>query len=187
MRAIINIYKPNKVIYEYFFLHTDPELAAQLQSRVSAIKLVLESAQLLSTAVREYGYTGSDVYKSAYLNHPSNIWARRNRANFLWLAEHALELCRLYTTGEWLDGPTKTFKYGRIHKSQAIIERCIELSGLIPDGEFKLHHYDLAIKSTPEGLAALDRFKVSAQSFADAVTAYRHFYQAKSYVNFCFI
>ena len=170
-----------------FFLDTCPYVAATMQARQSAIKMILESAQVLSTAVRAYGYTDDDVYKSAYLNHPSSVWARRNKANFTWLAEHALALCELFTTGRYCDGPPKTFKSGRIHKSQAIIERCIELIDLIPNGEFKLNHYDLAIKSTDVGLAALAEFQASPGEFQDAVSAYRKFYEAKHYVNFALL
>jgi len=52
-------------------------------------KMILESAQMLSTAVRALcPDTTLKVYKSAYLNHPCSKWARQSRANFQWLLHH---------------------------------------------------------------------------------------------------
>lgn len=154
-----------------FFLSTCPVEAAGMQVVKSATKMCLESAQLLSDAVRTFGYTGDDVYKGAYHNHPSTRWARRSRSNFLWLCDHALELCRLYTK-----------RYGRIHASQLVIERCLELSHLLPALPFAVGADDLAIKSSPVGVQAYQDFLTSNQTFDDAVTAYRKFYFQKPYV-----
>ena len=52
-------------------------------------KMILESAQMLSTAVRALcPDTKLEVYKTAYLNHPCSKWARQSRANFQWLLHH---------------------------------------------------------------------------------------------------
>ena len=52
-------------------------------------KMILESAQMLSTAVRALcPDTTLEVYKTAYLNHPCSKWARQSRANFQWLLHH---------------------------------------------------------------------------------------------------
>jgi len=40
-------------------------------------KMIIETAQLLSTAMRVQGYTGNDIYKSTHVNHPCAVWARR--------------------------------------------------------------------------------------------------------------
>jgi hypothetical protein len=154
-----------------FFLDTNPSLAARKQVTKSATKMVLETAQLLSDAVRTYGYNGGDVYKGAYHNHPSTVWTRKSKEHFQWLCEHGLELCEMYTQ-----------KFGKIHKSQAIIERCLELDSLLPSRGFKIIHEDLAIKSTAEGIKALRVFQKSKGTFTDAVTAYTTFYFAKDYV-----
>lgn len=156
-----------------FFLDTDPCIAARLQVRKSATKMVLESAQILSDAVRTYGYTNADVYKGAYHNHPSTIWARKSRRHFDWLCEHALELCLRYTEF-----------YGKIHKSQAVIERCCELNSLIPDAGFNIVSDDLAIKNNEAGQRAFNRFCQSNGSFDSVVVAYLtyYFFGEKSYV-----
>ena len=52
-------------------------------------KMILESAQMLSTAVRWLDPdTTLPVYKLAYINHPCSKWARKSRANFKWLLSH---------------------------------------------------------------------------------------------------
>ena len=66
--------------------------------------MILESAQLMSTAIREHG--GEAPYKTTHKNHPSNIWARETRANYIWLLEHFEALCSEYTK-----------RYGKVHKS----------------------------------------------------------------------
>lgn len=49
------------------------------------VKMILESAQLLSTAVR---FSGIDAgYKASYINHPCAIWTRRSLANWSWLRD----------------------------------------------------------------------------------------------------
>lgn len=89
-----------------------------------ANKMCLETAQLLSTALRVNGYKGEDVYKIAHLNHPSSIWTRTTQGNYKWLLEHFRALCEEYNR-----------RTGKIHASSkllAIFERGISL---IPEGE----------------------------------------------------
>ncbi|MEK9955017.1 MAG: hypothetical protein VW577_06375, partial [Pelagibacteraceae bacterium] len=49
--------------------------------------MILEYAQLLSTA--HHVLDGEDapegIYKKTHVNHPSAVWARQNRDNYLWL------------------------------------------------------------------------------------------------------
>lgn len=154
-----------------FFLDKNPSIAARKQVNKSATKMVLESAQLLSDAVRTYGYEGNFVYKGAYHNHPSTKWVRKSRQHFNWVLLHALELCEYYTD-----------TYGKIHKSQEIIEYCIDLIDLIPNKGFAITYKDLAIQSTPTGIKAYNNFLESNQTFDDVVIAYTSFYNAKEYV-----
>jgi hypothetical protein len=86
--------------------------------------MVLESAQLLSTALRVNGYVGSDIYKIAYLNHPSNKWARATRGNFKWLLEHFRALCDEYNR-----------RTGNIHASSKLLPVFEANVHLIPEGE----------------------------------------------------
>lgn len=98
-----------------FILDEDPQLAAQYLANKHVVKMILESAQLLCTAhhIRPaITYTYPSVfYKKTHENHPCAIWCRETSGNYFWLASHAIELCKEYT-----------FRYGKIHKTQSLIE-----------------------------------------------------------------
>lgn len=87
-----------------FILDTHPVLAAQMQCDKHVVKMVLETAQILSTV------TGGP-YKPTHAGHPCVIWAGHNRTNFNWLIRHGLAL-----------GEEYTFRYGKKHKSHSVIE-----------------------------------------------------------------
>ena len=93
-----------------FFLDADPKYAAQMQCDKHVVKMVLETAQMLSTAARAQGH---DVgYKSAYPKHPMTLWVSQNADNFRWAWLHGMSLAKEYTN-----------RYDRIHKSQEILEK----------------------------------------------------------------
>ena len=58
-----------------FFLDKDPIIAAQYHCDKHCVKMILESAQLLSTAHRVLDEDDAhpDLYKVAHKNHPSTI------------------------------------------------------------------------------------------------------------------
>jgi hypothetical protein len=91
-----------------FILSTDPKRSAKYHSDKHVVKMILESAQMLSTAIWESG--GEAPYRSAYKNHPCTVWARTSRQNFIWLTDLALALCEEYT-----------YRYGKYHKSEEVI------------------------------------------------------------------
>ena len=72
-----------------FYLDRNPEIAAQMMCDKHVVKMILESAQMLSTAHRVLdgdGYANKyGLYKSTHKNHPSAIWARTNGENYVWL------------------------------------------------------------------------------------------------------
>lgn len=87
------------------------------------VKMVLETTQLLSTAVNECG--GTAPYKSTHKNHPCSVWARQTKGNFLWLLKHAYALANEYTK-----------RFDKVHKCEHII-RLIDNECLVeclPDG-----------------------------------------------------
>ena len=93
-----------------FFLHKHPVIAAQMQCDKHVVKMVLETAQMLSTAVRAQGH---DVgYKSAYPKHPMTLWVNQSADNFRWAWLHGMSLAKEYTN-----------RYDKIHKSQKILEQ----------------------------------------------------------------
>ena len=111
-----------------FFLSEDPTEAAKMQMDVHCIKMILESAQMLATVLRNYGLTDEEspvrLYKATHARHPSTLWAQETRTNYNWLCVHALELCAEYTR-----------RYGKVHKSQELIEGYCDLDHLVPDGD----------------------------------------------------
>ena len=84
-----------------FYLDKDPVVAAQMQCDKHVVKMILESAQMLSTAHRvldgnEYA-DKKGLYKMAHKNHPSTIWARSSLENYVWLFDHMVALMAEYT------------------------------------------------------------------------------------------
>ena len=72
-----------------FALSECPEQSALWLDDIRKNKMILESAQMLSTAIRWLDPdTTLPVYKLAYINHPCSKWARATRGNFMWLIKH---------------------------------------------------------------------------------------------------
>ena len=91
-----------------FFLSEDPIEAARMQCDRHVVKMILESAQLLSTAHRENdGDEWADevgLYKRTHKNHPSAVWARQSSEHYAWLYHHFEALCDEYR-----------YRYGKEH------------------------------------------------------------------------
>ena len=87
------------------------------------IKMVLESAQMLSTAMHVVG-APNPPYKKTHVNHPCSVWARTTRANYRWLMDHFNELCIEY----WR-------RYGKIHKCFNHINTFITAESFMPTGD----------------------------------------------------
>jgi hypothetical protein len=137
-----------------FVLDTDPKTCAVYHNDKHVVKMILETAQLLCGVhwMTEGGQY--DIpYKLSHKNHPSAIWARECVENYIWLCDLGLELCNEYT-----------YRYGKRHKSQDIIEWCLLNVPNIPEkGDV-----------TPFALAMPDECKVG-----DAVASYRAYYMAE--------
>jgi len=98
-----------------FYLDRDPEIAAQMLCDKHVVKMILESAQMLSTAHRvldgdEYA-DRVGLYKMAHKNHPSTIWVRHSYQNYKWLYTHMIALMQEYT-----------YRYGKHHATERLIE-----------------------------------------------------------------
>ena len=93
-----------------FYLDADPRVAARMMCDKHVVKMILESAQLLSTAHHELGTANENMYKPTHKNHPSAVWARASYENYVWLAEHALALCDEYN-----------IRYGKVHKTEHML------------------------------------------------------------------
>ena len=157
-----------------FYLDNDPVKCAQMHVDKHCVKMILEYAQLLSTAHRVLDGVLTDgvsqsgrkrklyvlndsrdteLYSATHINHPSAIWCRQSDSNYIWLAKLLHELCKEYT-----------YRYGKIHK--------VESSGLL-----KSLHWNLP-KNIPNGNftgptpAMPDECKVPG----DALQSYHNYY-----------
>ncbi len=140
-----------------FVVDSDPRAAARQLCNRHTVKMPIETAQMLCTALQNHQYR-STKYGPTHVSHPCTKWASANRANFLWLAKHGMELCREYTR-----------RYGREHKCQAVIEHCMSKAQYIPAGKLQ-----------PFVVCMPDKFKVKN----DPVMSYRNYYNlGKGYMN----
>ena len=107
-----------------FATSTCPKECAAFLDNKRVIKQTLETAQLLSSALRLCGYTGDDVYKITHKNHPSSVWTRATQGNYKWLLEHFKALCNEYNR-----------RTGKTHASSNLLPIFEANIGLIPVGE----------------------------------------------------
>lgn len=104
-----------------FVLDTDPATAAQMHLDKHVVKMPLETAQMLCTI--NAGYDIPVPYKPTHKNHPCTVWANSSKANYQWLVELGLSLCKEYT-----------YRYKKVHACQKIIEALRVCPTNIPDG-----------------------------------------------------
>lgn len=130
-----------------FYIHPDPIISAQQLADDHIRKMQIESAQMCCTA--HWAIGNEAPYKRAHLNHPSTRWTRESIQHYRWLVQHGLEICKEFTK-----------RYGKPHKTQAVLEWCRDNEPNIPDNGF-----------TPPPQCMPDVYKNS-----DAVKAYRKFY-----------
>ena len=97
-----------------FYLDPDPDICAQLHCDKHNVKMILEYAQLLSTAhhVLDGDDAPPDIYKVTHRNHPSAVWVRESIQHYRWLHKLLDACCLDYTR-----------RYQRTHK--------VERSGLL--------------------------------------------------------
>ena len=138
-----------------FALDDDPDVAATLHCDKHVIKMILESAQMLSTAVYERDAALHDVleaYKPTHTNHPCSVWVRASKQNFLWLCDLGRALSREHEA---------RYTPKRPHKSAAVIARLRDVGGdCMPPGP-----------RTPFAQAMPLEYQG-----ADSVIAYRRYY-----------
>ena len=133
-----------------FVLSDNFEECAEWHLDKHIVKMPLESAQLLCTALH-YNGDMNTLYKPTYRKHPCAIWAAKNRNNFLWLCNLGKAICAEYT-----------YRYGKIHKCERVIEQCEKSYAILPDEPM-----------TPFAQAMPIVYKNP-----DAITAYRTYYRS---------
>ena len=134
-----------------FYLDHDPLMAAKYHCDKHVVKMILESAQLVSTTHHLRPVGCHDVYKATHKEHPCTLGVVLGKGGFKWLKQLALVLCDEYT-----------FRYGKVHASQAIFEPLP-----MPDIQFNIR--------TPVRQAMPVEFKRKCP-----VEAYRAYYHSKT-------
>jgi hypothetical protein len=106
-----------------FILAFSAQTAAQFHCDKHVVKMILESAQLLYCAhwMTDATTLPAGAYRKTHPNHPCAIWTRESLDNYVWLCELALALCDEFT-----------FRYGKVHKTQAHIEWLVAHPPVIP-------------------------------------------------------
>lgn len=154
-----------------FYLDHDVEKCAQMHNDKHCVKMILEYAQLLSTAHRLIdgketigkSKTGRSVkrwvlddhreqmiYQATHINHPSAVWARHSIHNYNWLSDMMLALLKEYT-----------YRYGKNHK-------CELLGRYLAYPPVKIPHVPFT-QPTP---AMPDNVKI----VGDSIASYRNYY-----------
>jgi hypothetical protein len=156
-----------------FYLDHDVTKCAEMHNDKHTVKMILEYAQLLSTAHRVIdgvelkGLTDSGrkkkfwslgdsrdytLYKATHINHPSAVWSRQSSENYTWLHNMLVALCKEYT-----------YRYGKIHKVErdGLLAQLARLPDSIPSALFT--------QPTP---AMPDAVKVKG----DSIASYRNYY-----------
>ena len=131
-----------------FVLDQDVETCAQYHCDQHVVKMILESVQLLCTALNKKGF--ATPYKSTHIKHPCVYWVEESFDNFLWLKKLAMALNAEYR-----------YRYEKEsdHKSIRVLDQISE--------------YSYPGRGLTEFAQAMpDKYKVPG----DAVKAYRQFY-----------
>ena len=108
-----------------FYLDVDPYEAARMQCDRHVVKMILETAQLLSTAHHELDGE-SPAYKPTHKNHPSAVWVRSSYAAYRWAWNHLRALGLEYQR-----------RYGKVHKTiREHLDSLYSVPKAIPSGDF---------------------------------------------------
>lgn len=100
-----------------------PIKSAQNLDDKRVIKMTLESAQMLCTALHMHNASHLARYKPTHSNHPSNVWCRETRMNYGWLLMHFKALATEYT-----------YRTGKSHKSFELFPDLLAGAEYIPEG-----------------------------------------------------
>jgi hypothetical protein len=95
-----------------FACDPSPAASARALADLHVVCMVRETAQILSTTVRELGLDDSDLYKSTHLHHPVVVACIHDSGYRDWVIRHGRALAREYT-----------YRYARIHASSFVLDR----------------------------------------------------------------
>lgn len=131
-----------------FILDKEIEKCAQYHCDQHVVKMILESVQMLCTALNKKGF--ATPYKSTHIKHPCVLWVEESLENFLWLKNLAIALNTEYRF---------RFERDTDHKSILVLNQ--------------ISNYNYDNRGLTEFAQAMpDKYKIPG----NAVKAYRQFY-----------
>ena len=162
-----------------FILHEDPVVAAQMHCDKHVPKMIVESAQMISTAhrmldgstIKKPSKSGKRIinywehpdpideellYKAVHHNNQCNVWTRESLHNYNWHYELFAELCTEFT---------KRFK--KTHLTESLLLERLKKAPLNIPRDRGLTKFPLAMSNLPECMTH------------DPVESYRNYYIAK--------
>jgi hypothetical protein len=160
-----------------FVLSDCPFEAAKSHCDIHVNKMIIETAQMLSTAHRlldgkmfiELSKSGSKLkkwdhpklhdvlYKSTHYNHPSSVWIRAASNNYRWAYCLFKSLCNEYTD-----------RRGKVHATQKLLDRHL----------FTTPANINAGMQTPFAICIADEYDLA--DVKDPIEAYRRYYIKKN-------
>jgi len=120
-----------------FYLDRHPKDCAEMHLDKHVVKMIIEYAQLMSTAHRVldgeeyYDLTANgrkikrwrlnddreaQLMKASHMNHPSAVWVRQSKENYVWLYQMWACLLQEYT-----------YRYGKTHACARLIDILVEM------------------------------------------------------------
>jgi hypothetical protein len=146
-------------------LNRDPKKCAEEHCDKHVVKMIVETAQILSTVLHHYstGIFGGNmqlsdmIYKPTHKKHPSVLWAAKSQQNFEWLLTLGFELVLQYCQ-----------RYNRsFHKSGLVLH---EISRLYEIYKYQIPWPEKTFSAPPQCMP--DKYKS-----VNAVRAYRNYYK----------
>lgn len=110
-----------------FVVDRCPRVCAQRLDSGRVVKMIVETAQLLSTAIHLSDAPEElrrEVYRPTHTRHPCAIWARETQANYTWLLAHLVWLLHEYEK-----------ESGKLHKTERIYSQLYDGLYYMPEGE----------------------------------------------------
>ena len=139
-----------------FVVHKHPEISARMLCDKHVSKMILETAQMLSTVAVSLGYEDPCLYKPVHAKHPCTLWAGASYHNWKWLCLHGLAMADEFE-----------YRYKNRHKSSEVIEVIFDNQMAPTNKQWHRWH----TRCTPFAQAMPEQYK-----HKDAVTAYRNYY-----------
>ncbi|MCK9503363.1 MAG: pyrimidine dimer DNA glycosylase/endonuclease V [Porticoccaceae bacterium] len=134
-----------------FVLDTNIAKCARYHCDQHVVKMILESVQLLCTALNKKGFV--TPYKSTHQNHPCVLWVEESYSNFVWLQKLTVALNKEYQY---------RYQTRKDHKSMVVLA---DIAAWV--------YEDIGL--TPFAQAMPEQYKIPG----DAVAAYRAFYRGE--------